>query len=300
MREEDSDQHIKPSLLRARVTKGRGRRFQKVTKLYSFGLGRTVSSDQDNAVCLRRPMKSPSLPFPAAKGRRPARSVFHFLFLFHVVAFYGYLSTGQTVPATGGKTIHGVVKSGNMPIPGAGVTATDTVTKKQVTTSTDVDGSYSLHIPDDGRYIVRVQMPAFSGSTQEAVLDPSHQEVQSNFELVLESRARETANNEARNPVARVNTGQQQGRANAAGRGFQSLSVFQGEGGKNTGGGSMSDVAPSGMPVPGLSTGSATESVAVAGNTTNSFNSMSPDQMQQRLDDARQQGGGFGGGFGGP
>ena len=244
-------------------------------------------------------MKSLGLPFPVTKGRRESRYVFHFLFLFHIVVFHGHLSTGQTVPAPGGKTIHGVVKSGTMPIPGAGVTATDTATKKQVTTSTDVDGSYSLHIPDDGRYTVRVQMPAFAASTQEVVLDPSHQDVPSNFELVLESRAREASSNEARNNVARGNNGQQ-ARANAAGRGFQSLSVFQGEGGQDSGGGSMSDVAPSGMPVPGLASSSATESVAVAGNTTNSFNSMSPDQMQQRFDDARQQGGGFGGGFGGP
>src|ERR1700677_1627174 len=106
-------------------------------------------------------MKSLGLPFPVTKGRRESRYVFHFLFLFHIVVFHGHLSTGQTVPAPGGKTIHGVVKSGSMPIPGAGVTATDTATKKQVTTSTDVDGSYSLHIPDDGRYTVRVQMPAF-------------------------------------------------------------------------------------------------------------------------------------------
>ena len=64
----------------------------------------------------------------------------------------------------------------------------------------------------------------------------------------------------------------------------------------------MSDVAPSGMPVPGIAPSSATESVAVSGNTSNSFNAMSADQLQQRFDDARQQGVGFGGGggFGGP
>ncbi len=247
-------------------------------------------------------MNSARFLVPIINGRRRPLFVFHFLFLFLVVVFHAYPSTGQTAPATGGRTIHGVVKSGNMPIPGAGVTATDTATQKQFTTSTDVDGSYSLHVPSDGRYTVRVQMPAFAASTQEAVLDPKHQDAQSNFELVLESRAREAsqsnANNQARNNPARGNNGQQ-GRPNAAGRGFQSLSVFQGEGGQDTGGASMSDIAPSGMPVPGLST-TATESVAIAGNTTNSFNSMSPDQMQQRFEDARQQGGGFGGGFGGP
>jgi len=43
------------------------------------------------------------------------------------------------------------------------------------------------------------------------------------------------------------------------------------------------------MPVPGIASDSATESVAVAGNTSNSFNAMSADEMQQRFNDARQQ-----------
>src|SRR5208337_5194676 len=81
---------------------------------------------------------------------------------------------------------------------------------------------------------------------------------------------------------------------------FQNLSVAQ-SGGQETTVGSMSDIVPSGMPVPGIAPDSATESVAVSGNTANSFNAMSADEMQQRFNDARQQGGGFGGGgFGGP
>ena len=55
------------------------------------------------------------------------------------------------------------------------------------------------------------------------------------------------------------------------------------------------------MPVPGIDPNSATESIAVSGNTSNPFNTMSGDELQQRMNDARQQGGGFGGagGFGG-
>jgi hypothetical protein len=56
------------------------------------------------------------------------------------------------------------------------------------------------------------------------------------------------------------------------------------------------------MPVPGIDPNSATESIAVSGSATNSFNGMSGDELQRRINDARQQGGGFGGGgaFGGP
>src|ERR1700723_1778546 len=239
-------------------------------------------------------MKDSDLRFPVVQGRMRSGFFFPFLFLFHVIVFNPHLLRGQTVtPAVGGRAIHGIVKSGNMPIPGAGVSATNAATKEQVNTSTDVDGSYSLKIPADGHYIVRVQMAAFAGGSHEVVLDATHLEVQANFELVLLSRAHEPDVNSARDQ-RRGNTG--------GGRGFQNLSVFQNEAGQDSASGStgssMSDIAPSGMPVPGIAQNGATESVAVSGNTSNPFNAMSADQLQQRFDDARQQGAGFGGGGG--
>jgi hypothetical protein len=240
-------------------------------------------------------MKSSGLRILVIKGKFRPDFVFHFLFLFHFVVFHPHVLRGQAaVPTVGARTIHGVVKSENMPIPGAGVSATSAATKEQVNTSTDVDGSYSLRIPANGHYAVRVQMSAFAANSQEVVLDETHQDAQTNFELVLLSRAREAASENGK--------GNDQRRTNAGGRGFQSLSVFQSSAGQDTSSGSMSDIVPSGMPVPGIAPDSATESVAVSGNTSNSFNAMSADEMQQRFNDARQQGGGFGGGsgFGGP
>ncbi|MGA9389776.1 MAG: carboxypeptidase-like regulatory domain-containing protein, partial [Candidatus Sulfotelmatobacter sp.] len=128
-------------------------------------------------------------------------------------------------PGVGGRTIHGVVKSGNMPIPGAGVSASDAATKEQVNTSTDVDGSYSLRIPSDGHYTVRVQMAAFANGSQEVSLDVTHQDVQANFQLVLLSRTREPG---ADWDQRRANTG--------GARGFQNLYVFQSEAEDSTGG----------------------------------------------------------------
>ena len=77
----------------------------------------------------------------------------------------GWLA-GQDLQSQGG-TIQGVVKSGNIPLPGATVTAANTLTGQKVTTSTGVDGSYSLQIPADGHYVVRAQMAAFALVTQE-------------------------------------------------------------------------------------------------------------------------------------
>jgi hypothetical protein len=135
-------------------------------------------------------------------------------------------------------------------------------------------------------------MIAFSYSTQQVTIDSSHQNVQVNFELTLLSRTHEAA------PVPRRSAGQ-----GAAQRGFQTLSALQNMAGQDAGANAMNDVVPSGMPVPGIDPNSATESIAVSGNTSNPLNAMSGDELQQRINDFRQQGGGFGGGggvFGGP
>jgi len=193
-------------------------------------------------------------------------------------------------PASAGGTIHGIVKSGNMPIPGAGVAIMVASSSETTTVWTDIDGSYSAMVPAYGSYSVRVRMVAFAASSRDVVVDADHQSVQADFELTLVSRTRE-AQPQPRRPADQ-----------AAQRGFQNLSILQSMTGQDSGGSAISDVVPAGMPVPGIDPNSATESIAVSGNTSNSFNALSGDELQQRINDARQQGGGFGagGGFGGP
>src|SRR5580658_1342509 len=197
-----------------------------------------------------------------------------------------------STPATGG-TIHGVVRSGNMPIPGAAVSVSvessdPQIPAQKISVWTDVDGSYSATVPAYGSYTVRVQMIAFANATRKFEVNASHQDAQENFVLTLQSRSQEAGAQPAR-PGAQA----------PAQRGFQSLSAMQGAAGQDSGG-AISDVVPSGMPVPGIDPNGATESIAVSGNSSNSLNSMSGDELQQRINDARQQGGGFGGGgFGG-
>lgn len=186
-------------------------------------------------------------------------------------------------------TIRGLVKSGNMPIPGAAVIISVASSTDTISTWTDVDGSYSAAIPTSGKYTVRVQMTAFANSSQEVVVDATHQDVRANFELTLLTRTHNAP------PQPPRSIGQTSTR-----RGFQSLAGLPNPSGQDATAPS-NDVVPAGMPVPGLDPNGATESIAVSGNTTNSFNQMSGDELQQRINDARQQGGGFGaGGFGGP
>jgi uncharacterized membrane protein YgcG len=179
-----------------------------------------------------------------------------------------------------------------MPLPGATVTAANTLTGQKVTTSTDVDGSYSVQVPSDGRYVVRAQMAAFAPVTQEVRVNDANRNLEANLELILLSRVPKT---EPANPTAPAQA------ATAAGRGFQNLTLEQSAEGRELNGNGASDIVPQGMPVPGIAPDSATESVAISGNSSSPFATMSSAEMQQRFNDARQQGGGFGGGgFGGP
>jgi len=175
-----------------------------------------------------------------------------------------------------------------MPIPGAAVTISHGSSAEKISTWTDVDGSYSVALPSYGSYTVSVQMSAFANSTQEIVIDASHQNVQANFELTLLSRVRQAS------------PGPQRANGGAPGtRGFQRLSIASNGTDQESGGDSLNDVVPAGMPVPGIAPDSATESVAVSGNGSNALSALNPGDFQQRGNDAGQFGAGFGGSGGG-
>ena len=103
-------------------------------------------------------------------------------------------STTETPPvqAAGiqaGGRLHGVVKSGNIPLPGVTVTAQNTLTGKRYSTTTDVTGAWSMSIPQNGRYVVRTQFAAFAPGAQETLLNATSRDQTVNFELMLASRA---------------------------------------------------------------------------------------------------------------
>src|SRR5512133_1541632 len=68
--------------------------------------------------------------------------------------------------------ISGIVKSGATPLPGVTVTAAHSLTGKKVSTSTDVDGSFHLTVPNKGKWVVRAELSAFAAQTAEVRLDP--------------------------------------------------------------------------------------------------------------------------------
>ncbi len=233
---------------------------------------------------------------PFARSRSVARVLFLALSFALVLSLPLDLLSGQiATPADHGGTIRGTVKSGGTILPGVAITAANTLTGQKAITSTDVNGGYVLHVPANGRYVVRAQMAAFAVLTHEVVINDSARSAQADFELILLSRAQEIEQKE-----------QKQAAASATTHGFQSLSLTQGEAGENvatTG----SDTAGGDASMAGMNASAATESVSFTGNNSTEFANMSGDEMRQRFEEFRQQNGGnvgsgpggFGGGFGG-
>lgn len=231
-----------------------------------------------------------------------------------------------TAPAVlAGGVIRGTVKAGTVPLPGVGVTATNTLTGKKYATTTDVTGAFAMAIPRNGRYVIKAELAAFASVTQEALINASGEnggkpEQVADFGLQLASRVEQQQQN--------ATTAAASGLASALGRGVQSLSVTGGAtdlADASTGGGNAGAQLPS---LAGLGGGeaAATDSVAVSGamGQTNGLANFNEDEIWQRVEDAVAQAqrnggaqadmanavvgmlgvmmgpGGFGGGPGGP
>jgi len=138
------------------------------------------------------------------------RAVIHWIVATSVAAFAGMasgqspsaasgtgISTAATNQAAGetssapeikGGRLHGVVKSGNTPLPGVTVTAQNTLTGKKYSTTTDITGAWLLRIPQNGRYVIRTQFAAFAQGDQEALLNVTNHDKTVDFDLTLASR----------------------------------------------------------------------------------------------------------------
>jgi len=128
------------------------------------------------------------MPQPAFRQRKRTASfakykiVLAYLLLANVVLLSEQVAHSQSSEGT----IHGIVKSGNMPIPGVTVTATNESTKEKTTTWTNVDGTYLLRVHSFGRFVISAQMIAFAPLKQEVTLNANASEAIIHLELILE------------------------------------------------------------------------------------------------------------------
>lgn len=219
--------------------------------------------------------------------------------------------------------IRGIIKSANTPLPGVTVTAANTLTGKKIATATAPDGSFTLILPSRGRYVIKAELAAFAALTKEVVITPQAPQATVDGDLMLASRAQILAAQQAQQPQQQgIEGGQQQIATALANRGMQSLSVTESDtesfGGSaaNAGGGDNSAQAMAGLPLSGAGTDAPTESVSINGTMGQAQNfGMNPDELQDRIQEMRDQfanggggqgggggrqgGGGFGGGGGG-
>ena len=207
--------------------------------------------------------------------------------------------------------ISGSAHSGKTPLPGATVSASNTLTGKKYAAVTGTDGKFAFTGIARGRYVIRVEFMGFALFTKEVVLNPENPSTKVDAELVLASRQQQQTNS-----IAGI----------AAGRGFQSLSVdstlatLSGgnfASGAGTTGLSGSDLSV--LPMNGAGADAPTESVSISGlqGRTQDFGNGNEDDLQNRIQEFRDRlqsqggrpfggmpsaggpGGGFGGGGGG-
>lgn len=187
--------------------------------------------------------------------------------------------------------ITGVVKSGNVPLPGVTVTAANSLTGKKYITSTDPDGSFRITVSGRGRYIVRAEFSAFAPVTQEIVINEQNRSGKAELAMVLLSRIPKDAQPGQQEP-------QPQPRPSPSGAGRSgmqqlALSGFAGEGGSTTP--SLNDsagLAGAGLPNAGLAAEGGNESVTVSGTMARTDEpTFDPGEMQDRIAEMQRQGG---------
>jgi hypothetical protein len=199
------------------------------------------------------------------------------------VALYAQTPDAPQPPPVPAGSLHGLVKSGNMPLPGVTVTASNTLTGQKVTTWTDVDGNYFLEVPSNGRYVIRTQMAAFANATQEALINATNKDQKIDLELILLSRVPPAPANDQTTQRA------QQIAQAMANRGFQNLQVTQGADYTPA---TNADQSANGSTPGGSEVAAATESIAVSGNVnTSNWANMSSDDWRNRVEEMRAQGG---------
>ena len=210
----------------------------------------------------------------------------------------------QSEQAPSGGKLHGVVQSGNIPLPGVTVTAQNKATGKRYSTTTGINGAWSLNVPPDGRYEIHTEFAGFAPGTQEAVLSAASKDRTVTFSLILASRAAEQHKSEsASQQVSKPATRQ------LARNGAQNLSLGRALEADTETQGDMSGAAGvGGAELPSIAGNSdfGADSVAISGQsgTVSPQAGMDQDRIRDAMDTARGQnggqgGGGFGGGRGG-
>ena len=201
--------------------------------------------------------------------------------------------TPAAVPTQTGGTIHGSVKDGNVPLPGVSVTASNSLTGKKYSTTTDITGAYTLVIPQNGRYVLKTELAAFAPVTKDALLNATTHDLTVDFGIMLASRAEQQEQQTNLAGAARQLLGS--GGAQSLNLLGAASDLIQAGGGGEEAGAALPSLASN-------SDFSSGESVAVTGQTgtTNPLAGIDFGQMRDNAELNQSLNGGGPGGQGGP
>jgi hypothetical protein len=237
-----------------------------------LGMGHSMRAQETAPSAAPSPAPSVVQPAPAAKQDAPAATTFP----------APTISSLPTSSAPYGE-ISGQVKSANTALPGVIVSAANSLTGKKYSTSTDVDGIFKISVTGKGRYVIRAEFSAFAPVTQEVLINDQNRAGKADLAMILLSRAQKEAQQEQRQQMAQ----QLGGRA-----GMQQLGLSGGgdTGGASVGASDASSLAGAGLPNAGLAADGGNESVAITGAQGRAEqNLFDPGEMQDRMNDLRDQ-----------
>ncbi|HZU23514.1 MAG TPA: TonB-dependent receptor, partial [Terriglobales bacterium] len=159
--------------------------------------------------------------------------------------------------------------------------------------STELDGSFSVTVPRDGRYVVRAEMAGFAAATREALINAANRSASVAIDMQLRSRveAQQAAQAQLAGTTPLGGGGGARGAA-VQGRGFQNIGLNAAEG-ADMAASTLADNSLSGAPDPasqGIQVGAASEAgadaVSIAGNmgrTQNGFDERTLDDLRERI-----------------
>jgi trimeric autotransporter adhesin len=188
-------------------------------------------------------------------------------------------SSAAQTPPTNTYEITGLAHSGKSPLPGATITAANTLTGKKYAVVTDNQGSFNFTNVPRGRYVIRIEFMGFAIFTQEVVLNPQNLSAKIDAELTLASRQQQQSNG------ANVPSN--------AGRNSQLPATMDNSefGGAGARAGAQNNADFSSLPLSGAGVDVPTESVSISGaqTRTQDFGNGNDDERQERMDEFRDR-----------
>jgi hypothetical protein len=218
-------------------------------------------------------------------------------------------TSSKQTPPTDTYEITGLAHSGKSPLPGATVTAANTLTGKKYAVVTNYQGNFAFSTVTRGRYVIRIEFMGFAIFTQEAVLNPQNPSAKIDAELILVSRQQQS---NTANTANTTNSAGRNSQRQSAGNGLSTMLDNSEFGGAGARAGSQNNADFSSLPLNGAGVDVPTESVSISGAQarTQDFGNGNDDERQERMDEFRDRvqaagnnpyGGGpngFGGGLG--